>query len=59
MLGLVAFVTGPNHRPALFLVAAVAAAGLAVAVAGLLAGRTGKATGGESWPPTRSKSLSS
>jgi sugar phosphate permease len=59
MLGLVAFVTGPSHRPALFLVTAVAAAGLAVAVAGLLAGRPRQVTGGESWPPTRSKSLSS
>jgi MFS family permease len=58
MLGLVAFATGPSHHPALLLVTAVAAAGLLVAVAGLVAGRP-KATGGESWPPTRSKSLSS
>jgi MFS family permease len=57
MLGLVAFATGPRHQPALLLVTAVAAAGLLVAVAGLVAGRP-KATGGESWP-TRSKSLSS
>jgi predicted MFS family arabinose efflux permease len=57
MLGLVAFATGPSHHPALLLVTAVAAAGLLVAVAGLVAGRP-KVTGGESWP-TRSKSLSS
>jgi uncharacterized membrane protein len=58
MLVLVAFVTGTRHRPALLLVTAVAAAGFLVALLGLTAGRP-PALGGKSWPPTRSKSLSS
>lgn len=58
MLGLVAFGAGLSHGPALLLVTGVAAAGLAVAVAGLVADRP-KALGGESCQPTRSQSLSS
>ncbi len=54
MLGLVAFVTGLNHRPALLLLTVVAAAGLLVAVMGLAAGRT-NVLGGKSWIATRSR----